>query len=80
MEPFHQGPDIRAQFNDAQVFFEVKRRRPNKDDSLLLKTAGPFLYEKPETVNDIISVKLRQLREDESNVLVIWSDTISEVG
>lgn len=75
MEPSDKGPDLKAELDKFTVFFEIKRRRPRKEDRQLLTSSGPFSPERPESINGIISDKLGQLCDDEPNVLVIWSDT-----
>ena len=71
------GPDLKANYNDNTVYFEITRRRPTEDDQAIQSRAAFVSRDRAENIISKIQGKLRQLQSGEINIVVIWSDTIS---
>lgn len=72
-----QGPDIRASYKGNTVYFEVTRKRPNEQDEDWEQSEAAFVQS--ATIGNVIlkiHSKMSQLKSDEINVVVIWSDSI----
>jgi len=70
------GPDLKANYNDNTVYFEITRRRPTEDDQAIQSRAAFVSRDRAENIISKIQGKLRQLQNDEINIVVVWSDTI----
>lgn len=70
------GPDLKANYNDNTVYFEITRRRPTEDDKAVQSRAAFVSRDRAENIISKIQEKLRQLQSDEINIVVVWSDTI----
>lgn len=70
------GPDLKANYNDNTVYFEITRRRPTEDDQAAEVGATVISRDRTENIISKIQGKLRQLQSDEINIVVVWSDTI----
>jgi len=70
------GPDLKANYNDNTVYFEITRRRPTEDDQAVQSRAAFVSRDRAENIISKIQEKLRQLQSDEINIVVVWSDTI----
>ncbi len=70
------GPDLKANYNDNTVYFEITRRRPTEDDQSIQSRAAFVSRDRVENIISKIQGKLRQLQSDEINIVVVWSDTI----
>lgn len=68
-----KGPDIKAEYNGAIIYFEVTRRRPAGDE--WGEEAGTAPLVRIENIIDKIRNKLQQLQEGEINIIVLWSAT-----
>ncbi len=79
IEYCEEGPDIRANYNKQTIYFEVTRRHSEVDEwGEWAQEQGAFLV-LPDSVENTISRirgKLSQLKNNEINIVVIWSDTI----
>ena len=70
------GPDISANWSRNAIYFEVKRTRPREDDSRIQNSVIWKGHDGPNVIG-MIQQKMRQLRENERNVIVLWSDTVN---
>ena len=70
------GPDLKANYNDNTVYFEITRKRPNEEDEKIQSAAAFVSRESTENIISKIQNKIPQLQSGEINVVVIWSDTI----
>ena len=77
MEFSDQGPDIKANHKGNTVYFEVTRKRPNEQDEDWEQSEAAFV-ESATIGNVILKIhsKMSQLRSDDINIVVIWSDAI----
>jgi len=71
-----KGPDIKATWKEETIYFEVTRRRPTEDDKAIQNAAAFVSPDKPENIISKIQGKMPQLRIGETNVIVLWSNTI----
>jgi len=76
IEYCERGPDLKADWNRNTVYFEVTRKRPNKEDERVRNKAAFVSRDKAENIISKIQDKIRQLQSDELNIVVVWSDTI----
>jgi hypothetical protein len=75
-----KGPDVKALYNRYTVYFEITRKRENKEDEAIHLSKDGVGWISPYRLENILSTirdKLRQLVDGQLNVVVIWSDTIS---
>jgi hypothetical protein len=80
IEYLNKGPDVKAHYNSRTVYFEITRKRENEEDEAIHQSkdgVGWISRQKPVNIIRIIKNKCKKLRENELNILVIWSDTIS---
>ena len=70
------GPDLKANYNDNTVYFEITRRRPTEDDQAAEVGATVISRDRAENIISKIQGKLRQLQSYGINIIVLWSDTI----
>jgi len=72
-----EGPDLKADYNRRTVYFEVTRRRPSGDEWAEQPEASFASADKAENIISRIQEKIRQLQSGQTNIVVIWSDTIN---
>ena len=77
IEYCEEGPDLKASWNRNTVYFEVTRRRPSGDEWAEQPEASFALADKAENIISRIQEKIRQLQSGQTNIVVIWSDTIN---
>lgn len=72
------GPDIRAVYGGKTVYFEMTRRRAVQDEWKLAEPDVADFIEPDRTENVISKIlgKVGQLQRGETNIVVVWSDTI----
>ncbi len=79
IEYAEKGSDLRARWNKRAVYFEVTRRHSEVDEwdeSAQERGAFSVLPDRVENTISRVIGKLSQLQNDETNIVVIWSDTI----
>jgi hypothetical protein len=75
-----QGPDVKAYYNKSIVYFEIRRIRENKDDKAIDLSKDGVGWISPYRIDNLRSIildKKKQLKADELNIVVLWSDTRS---
>ncbi len=75
-----EGPDVKARYNRRILYFEITRKHENEEDEAIHQSkdgVGWISRQKPVNIIRIIKNKCNKLPENELNILVIWSDTIS---
>jgi len=75
-----KGPDVKARYNRRTVYFEITRKRENKEDEEIHKSKDGVGWISPYRLENILSTiqgKLRQLVDGQLNIVVIWGDTVS---
>lgn len=77
IEYFAEGPDLSAIWNGNRVYFEVTRRHSEFDGWAELPQDNSWSFDKPEDIISRIQRKLRQLKTDQFNIIVFWSDSIT---
>jgi len=76
IEYCNNGPDIKANYNRNTVYFDVTRRRPNEDDLAVQSKVAIVSRDRAENIISKIQNKKSQLQSGETNIVVIWSDTV----
>jgi len=77
-----EGPDLRVDFAQERIFVEVTRLREDTHVTELLRAYNSTLPEYPhdeEGLRSKIEGKLRQAKQDEINLLVIFSESHGQV-
>lgn len=77
IEYSEEGPDLKAIWNRNIVYFEVTRRHSEVDEWAQQSQENLPPPDKPDDVISRIQRKLKQLKIDELNVVVFWSDTVT---
>lgn len=77
IEYSRRGPDIKAKYNRQIVYFEVTRRRSKKDEWAESSDFDAVGSDRPENIISKIQEELRQFSDEQRNVVVYWSSTIS---
>lgn len=77
IEYAERGPDLKAVWNRGTVYFEVTRHRPGEQDVNALNKAIIVSPKKLKSVKKKIQDKLKQLIDDQINIIVLWSETIT---
>jgi len=77
VEYYDEGPDVEANWNRNTVYFEITRRHSEFDEWADLPEDNSWPFDKPEDIISRIQRKLRQLKTNELNVIVFWSDTLA---
>jgi hypothetical protein len=80
IEYVKKGPDVKAHYNSHTVYFEITRKRENKEDEAIHLSKDGVGWISPYRLENILSTiqsKLGQLQDGELNIVVLWSDTIS---
>jgi len=77
IEYSRQGPDLKANYNRQTVYFEVTRKRPKEDEWAESSDFDAVESDRPENIISKIQEKLRQFSDEQRNVVVYWSSTIS---
>jgi hypothetical protein len=80
IEYANKGPDVKAHYNSRTLYFEITRKRENKEDEEIHKSKDGVGWISPYRLENILSTirdKLRQLVDGQLNVVVIWGDTVS---
>jgi vesicle coat complex subunit len=72
-----KGPDIKADWDNSTVYFEVTRSRPSEDDLAVQAAAAFVSQDTAENTISKIQGKIQQLQNDEINIVVLWSDTVN---
>ena len=72
-----KGPDIKADWDDNTVYFEVTRSRPSEDDRAVQAAAAYVSQDSAVNIISKIQGKTQQLQSDEINIVVLWSDTVN---
>lgn len=75
IECFGKGPDISANYNNQTLYFEVTRRRPEKDEWAESFDINAEKSDSPQNIISKIQDKLVQLLDGELNIVVYWSST-----
>lgn len=71
-----KGPDMKASWNRNTVYFEVTRIRPNDVDRAAQSGVAVISSDEGQSIIwGKIQQKLKQLKSNEVNIVVIWSDT-----
>jgi len=70
-------PDIKADWDNNTVYFEVTRSRPGEDDLAIQAAAAAVSQDTAEYIISKIQGKIQQLQSDEINIVVLWSDTVN---
>jgi len=76
LECSRTGPDIRADYNRQALYFEVTRRRPEKDEWAESFDIDAAKSDSPQNIISKIQDKLHQLLNGKINIVVYWSSTI----
>jgi hypothetical protein len=77
LEDSQKGPDIKAYYGGQTKFFEVTRRRPSGDEWADRDDDICADQDSIQNVLGKIQSKLGQLKDNEINIVVLWSDTIN---
>jgi hypothetical protein len=80
IEYVNKGPDVKARYNGRTIYFEITRKRENDEDEAIHQSKDGVGWISPYRLENILSTiqgKLKQLKDGELNVVVIWADTIS---
>ncbi|MBM3120341.1 MAG: hypothetical protein FJ006_12510 [Chloroflexi bacterium] len=73
-----QGPDVKAHYNKRTVYFEIRRIRENEEDKAIHRSKDGVGGISPYRIDNLCSIiqdKKKQLKSDELNIVVLWSDT-----
>lgn len=73
----HKLPDIKANYNRSEVYFEVTRKRSKVDEWAEQPEDVELPSAEPEDIISKIQRKMGQLIDDKINILVFWSDTLA---
>jgi len=72
------GPDLKGDYDEQTVYFEVTRRRPNEEDELFLQPGAHWVEQtSTEAILGRIREKLGQFESGEINVVVYCSETVA---
>jgi len=80
IEYTQKGPDVKARYNRRTVYFEITRKRENEEDRAIHQSKDSVGWILPYRLENILSTiqgKLGQLKDEELNIVVLWSDTVS---
>jgi len=75
-----KATDVKATYNRRTVYFEITRKRENEEDNAIHQSKEGVGWILPYRVENLLSTiqgKLRQLKDRELNIVVLWSDTVS---
>lgn len=75
-----KGPDVKTRYNRRTIYFEITRKRENEEDEAIHQSKDGVGWISPYRLENILSTiqgKLKQLKDGELNIVVIWSDTMS---
>jgi hypothetical protein len=75
-----KGPDVKTRYNRLTIYFEITRKRENEEDEAIHQSKDGVGWISPYRLENILSTiqgKLKQLKDGELNIVVIWSDTMS---
>jgi hypothetical protein len=80
IESISKGPDVKACYNRRTIYFEITRKRENEEDEAIHQSKDGVGWISPYRLDNLLSTvqgKLKQLKNRELNVLVLWADTVS---